>query len=80
VDYADIKQPLAQFQHTKNEKDEIFKLMKTINQAVLDAGEKGLAESQLRMPSILIGRLEATLQTTRLKIKAYPSRSQLEPS
>ncbi|MCX6570517.1 MAG: TIR domain-containing protein [Candidatus Aminicenantes bacterium] len=81
VDYADIKQPLAQFQHTKNEKDEIFKLMKTINQAVLDAGEKALAESQLEDAfNTYWGRLEATLKTTPApeSHKPTPSRSQLE--
>lgn len=45
---ADVEQPLAQFQHTTTEKEEIFKLLNTINQVVETSGEKALSEFRLR--------------------------------
>jgi len=39
---TDIKQPLALFQHTEFEKEDVRKLTHTINQAVEDAGERSL--------------------------------------
>lgn len=41
---ADVKQPLAQFQHTTTEKEDIYQLVQTINQAVKNSGEKSLDE------------------------------------
>ena len=45
----DIKQPLAQFQHTKFEEKDVRKLVHTINQAVKDADENSLDEKRLDM-------------------------------
>ncbi|MDQ1593224.1 MAG: hypothetical protein QOG71_3851 [Pyrinomonadaceae bacterium] len=45
---SDVEQPLAQFQHTTTEKEDIFQLLSTINRAVQSSGEKALAESILR--------------------------------
>jgi hypothetical protein len=47
VNPSDVEQPLAQFQHTTTEKEQIFKLLKTINGIVEKAGEKALPESRL---------------------------------
>lgn len=45
--HTDIKQPLAAFQHTEFEKEDIRKLAHTINQAVEDAGERSLDKERL---------------------------------
>lgn len=45
---AEVEQPLAQFQHTTMEKEQIFKLLNTINGAVATLGEKALTEARLR--------------------------------
>ncbi|HEX8423443.1 MAG TPA: TIR domain-containing protein [Pyrinomonadaceae bacterium] len=45
---ADVEQPLAQFQHTTTEKEQVFKLLKTINRVVETSGEKALTEARLR--------------------------------
>ncbi|HEX8131103.1 MAG TPA: TIR domain-containing protein [Pyrinomonadaceae bacterium] len=45
---SDVEQPLAQFQHTTTEKEDIFQLLSTINLAVQKSGEKALAEPILR--------------------------------
>ena len=44
---ADIKPPLAQFQHTKFGEKDVRKLVHTINEAVKDAGERSLDEKTL---------------------------------
>ena len=44
---TDIKQPLALFQHTEFEKEDVRKLTHTINQAVEDAGEHSLDVKRL---------------------------------
>lgn len=48
IKHVEVEQPLAQFQHTTTEKEQIFKLLKTINQVVGTAGERVLPESRLR--------------------------------
>jgi hypothetical protein len=45
---SDVEQPLAQFQHTTTEKEQIFKLLSTINGVVQKEGEKALPEARLR--------------------------------
>jgi len=45
---AEVEQPLAQFQHTTTEKEQIYKLLQTINRAVEASGEKALTEAVLR--------------------------------
>ena len=40
VQPADVKPPLSQFQHTRPTRDDVFKLVQTINKAVEDAKEK----------------------------------------
>lgn len=45
---SDVEQPLAQFQHTTTEKEDIFQLLSTINRAVQNSGEKALADPLLR--------------------------------
>jgi hypothetical protein len=45
---SDVEQPLAQFQHTTMEKEQIFKLLLTINGVVQSLGEKALPEPRLR--------------------------------
>ena len=44
---SDIEHPLAQFQHTKFEKEDIRKLMHTINQALKRTSERPLLEKSL---------------------------------
>jgi hypothetical protein len=45
---SDVEQPLAQFQHTTTEKEDIYQLLSTINLAVGKSGEKALTEVVLR--------------------------------
>jgi hypothetical protein len=45
---ADIEFPLAQFQHTENKRDDIFKLICTINGLAAKTGDKQLAENVLK--------------------------------
>lgn len=45
---SDVEQPLAQFQHTTTDKEDIFQLLSTINLAVQKSGERALAEPVLR--------------------------------
>ena len=45
---ADVKQPLGRFQHTRFEKEEVFKLLSTINGKLNEANERSLTELQLR--------------------------------
>jgi hypothetical protein len=44
---TDVAGPLAAFQHTVPEKDDVKKLLQLINTTVLRAGEKGLTDAQL---------------------------------
>jgi len=60
---ADIKQPLAQFQHTQFKKEDVRKLVHTISQKVKKAGEQSLPEKDLNdLFDILWPRLEERLQ------------------
>jgi hypothetical protein len=47
VKHSDIEYPLAQFQHTKAEKDDVFQLLKTINVVVSTAKERALDDATL---------------------------------
>jgi hypothetical protein len=47
LENTDIEQPLAQFNHTKAGKEDIFKLVQTINGQVNAVGEKSLTEKNL---------------------------------
>jgi len=44
---SDVEEPLSQFQHTETDKEDIRRLLQTINQAVRANGEKGLSEAVL---------------------------------
>lgn len=44
---ADVEEPLASFQHTTFKKEDIQKLLETINKAVKDSGGPALSESNL---------------------------------
>lgn len=44
---SDIKPPLSQFQHTIFSKDDVFRLVDTINQQLKISGEKSLSEKTL---------------------------------
>jgi len=44
---AEVEPPLSQFQHTLIDKNDIRNLIHTINQAVIDAGERGLPDNTL---------------------------------
>lgn len=48
IKQSEVKYPLAQFQHTTAEKEDIFKLLSAINRAVENSGERTLPESRLR--------------------------------
>jgi ATP-dependent Lon protease len=78
LENSDIIQPLAQFQHTKNEKTDIFKLLESINKAVQESGDKALSDTILKKSfdqswSQLEGDLNQTpgLAST----KPFPSRT-----
>ena len=44
---SDVRQPLGRFQHTKFEKEEVFKLLKTINEKLSETGGKSIPDSLL---------------------------------
>ena len=44
---AEVEPPLSQFQHTLIDKNDVRQLIHTINQAVIDAGERGLSDTTL---------------------------------
>ena len=78
IENSDIIQPLAQFQYTKNEKTDIFKLLESINKAVQESGDKALSDTILKKSfdqswSQLEGDLNQTpgLAST----KPFPSRT-----
>jgi hypothetical protein len=78
---TEVEQPLAQFQHTTTEKEQIFKLLKTINQVVEASGEKALTEARLRdVFETYWPRLDEVFQksATLEEATANPSRSDSE--
>ena len=77
---TDIAGPLALFQHTKAERDEVWKLVKDLNELVGSTGERVLAETELReMFDLLWPGLERQLATARgAKVAAPPRRSERE--
>lgn len=75
---SDVEQPLAQFQHTTTEKEQIFKLLSTINDVVQTSGEKALPEGRLReVFETYWPRLEKAFQesATHQESVATPSRT-----
>ena len=46
--YADVEYPLARFQHTENSREDIYKLLATINDLGLKEGEKKLSGELLK--------------------------------
>lgn len=75
---SDVDWPLAQFQHTTIEKDQIFKLLKTINGVVETSGEKSLTEVRLKdVFETYWPRLEEVFQqsTTLQESATSPSRT-----
>lgn len=78
---TDVEQPLGQFQHTSFEKDDIRKLLHTINGVVKKEGERALTEKQLNN---IFERFWAELETGLKKIvdqgpeTQKPTRSQEE--
>jgi hypothetical protein len=67
---TDIKQPLALFQHTKFEKEDIRKLAHTINQAVEKADERSLEAERLNK---IFDRFWPDLEEKLKEIAAMPS-------
>lgn len=58
-----VEDPLAQFQHTQNDKTDVKRLVETVNEAVAKAGEKSLASSTLNdVFETYWPRLEAALK------------------
>ena len=47
VNNADVEQPLGRFQNTKNEKEDILKLLITLNNKLYETGNKSLTEVQI---------------------------------
>lgn len=45
--HTDVTGPLAQFQHTQFNKDDVRKLLRKINKAVYDVGERSLGDKEL---------------------------------
>lgn len=75
---SDVEQPLAQFQHTTTEKEDIFQLLSTINRVVQSSGEKALSEPNLsEIFEIYWPRLEEVLQKakTQQESESSPVRS-----
>lgn len=61
--HSDVEQPLAQFQHTTVGKDDIYRLLQTINQTVKMSDERSLSEPILKeVFETNWPRLEAVLQ------------------
>lgn len=64
VNPTDVKQPLSQFQHTKFDRNEILKLIKTINNYISKSGVKALKESNLESVfDTFWPKLEASMST-----------------
>ncbi|MBV4360259.1 toll/interleukin-1 receptor domain-containing protein [Pinibacter aurantiacus] len=69
VTSADIKPPLGQFQHTSFLKDDVKKLMHSINSKILISGEKNLPEKDLdEVFEIFWPRLESKLEIIQKKL------------
>lgn len=63
VNPADVKPPLGQFQHTSFSKDDIRKLMHTINNKIISSNEKTLPEKDLdEVFEVFWKKLESKLQ------------------
>ncbi len=67
---ADVQPPLGSFQHTTRAKDDIRKLVHTINSAVQEEGERGPSETILNS---LFDKLWSELEEQLQKIAAQPS-------
>jgi len=62
---TDVERPLGEFQHTKFEKEDVRKLLHTINGAVKKEGERALGEKQLdKIFERFWPELEKDLRTT----------------
>lgn len=78
---SDIEQPLAQFQHTVATRDDILQMIRTINNVVRDAGERGLPDTVLEEQfTDLWPKLDTALKTVPVEPVAasHPVRSDRE--
>jgi len=80
---ADVEPPLGQFQHTTFEKEQVFKLMQTINRCVEANAERGLTEANLEtMFETFWPRLEKDLREAKAReegeVVRRPDRQLLE--
>lgn len=65
INPTDLTGPLSLFQATKYKKDDIFKLLSTINQMVSQSGEKSLSTENLKaLFEIFYPKLEEKMQST----------------
>ncbi|HEX8265985.1 MAG TPA: toll/interleukin-1 receptor domain-containing protein [Pyrinomonadaceae bacterium] len=63
LNYSQVPQPLGKFQHTLAEKDDVFKLLKSINSGLSEVGGEPLAEQFLeKMFNLLWESLEERLK------------------
>ncbi len=79
---ADVKQPLGRFQHTRFEKGEMLKLLKTINGKLTEVGERSISDVQLEKAlevnwSELEEKLKGTPKSKEVKVER-PDRELLE--
>ena len=81
IEPTDIEYPLAQFQHTKATKDEVYKLLKTINEILNKQNEKSLKEQNLEeIFEKFWPDLESILLEAKSKLSSEPNttRSEIE--
>ncbi len=74
IQYSEIKGPLSSFQNTKLEKDEMFSLLKSINNSIEKSGEKKLSDEKLK------NSFDAFWQTFNDKLKKLFDDHKKEPA
>jgi len=76
---SDVPQPLSQFQHTKSEKEDIKRLVQTINKLIGESKEKALSEKTLdEVFETFWPRIEKQLKDILGRTPTPPAREQKE--
>ncbi|MDE7162827.1 MAG: toll/interleukin-1 receptor domain-containing protein [Clostridia bacterium] len=73
IQYSEIKGPLSSFQNTKLEKEDMFSLLKSINNSIEKSGEKNLSDEKLK------NSFDAFWQTFNIKLKKLFDDHKKEP-
>lgn len=80
IEPAEVKPPLGQFQHTRAERDDVWQLVETINNAVAAVGEKPRPADDLRESfDLLWPKLETTINELRAQAPTVPHQPRARP-